>query len=187
MPYEDYKRLVQSLIDDKKYWWACYCILAFCTGLRISDLLRIKWSDILGKQKLVITAKKTGKTHSIPLGQNASETLGELYEKMDCPDIDRLILSSRLERFEGRAVSREYINKMLKKLAVKYGIDIEHFSTHTFRKTFGRYVWEKSGRDNNAILYLNRIFRHSNLQTTLIYLGVNDDEIAGVFNSIEVR
>lgn len=68
----------------------------------------------------------------------------------------------------------------------KYNLNIENFSTHTFRKTFGRYVYEKSGRSNEALLYLNRIFKHNNLDTTMIYLGIRDDEIAGIFNSIEI-
>ena len=67
LPYEDYQRLVQSLIDEKKYWWACYCILSFCTGLRFSDVCRLKWIDILDKRKIVITAQKTNKTHVIPI------------------------------------------------------------------------------------------------------------------------
>ncbi len=184
LPYEDYQRLVQSLIDEKKYWWACYCILSFCTGLRFSDVCRLKWIDILDKRKIVITAQKTNKTHVIPIGQNASEHFNLLYERMGKPNKNDFIITGK--RNNGKSVTIQYINRTLKSWIVKYNLDIENFSTHTFRKTFGRYVYEKGGRDDRTLLYLNRIFKHNNLNTTLIYLGIRDDEISSIFNSIEI-
>ena len=175
LPYEDYQRLVQSLIDEKKYWWACYCILSFCTGLRFSDVCRLKWIDILDKRKIVITAQKTNKTHVIPIGQNASEHFNLLYERMGKPNKNDFIITGK--RNNGKSVTIQYINRTLKSWIVKYNLDIENFSTHTFRKTFGRYVYEKGGRDDRTLLYLN---------TTLIYLGIRDDEISSIFNSIEI-
>ena len=184
LPYEDYQRLVQSLIDEKKYWWACYCILSFCTGLRFSDVCRLKWIDILDKRKIVITAQKTNKTHVIPIGQNASEHFNLLYERMGKPNKNDFIITGK--RNNGKSVTIQYINRTLKSWIMKYNLDIENFSTHTFRKTFGRYVYEKGGRDDRTLLYLNRIFKHNNLNTTLIYLGIRDDEISSIFNSIEI-
>lgn len=185
LPYKDYQKLVQCLIDEKKYWWACYCILSFCTGLRYSDVCRLRWCDILDQRKVIITAQKTNKTHVIPIGRNASEHFETLYEKLGKPDKNKCILASERSP-EGRAVSIQYINRALKSWALKYDLDIENFSTHTFRKTFGRYVYDKGGRDEKTLVYLNRIFKHTSLDTTLIYLGIRDDEISTIFNSIEI-
>lgn len=85
-----------------------------------------------------------------------------------------------------KSVSIQYINRTLKQWAKKYELDIENFSTHTFRKTFGRYVYDKGGRDEKTLMYLNRIFKHSSLDTTLIYLGIRDDEITNIFDSIQI-
>lgn len=185
LPYEDYQRLVQTLIDEKKYWWACYCILSFCTGLRFSDVCRLTWKDVLDQKKIVITAQKTNKPHVIPIGQNAAQHFWDLYERMDRPEKDSPILSGS-KSGEGKAVSIQYINRTLKKWAIKYELNIDNFSTHTFRKTFGRYVYEKGGRDERTLVYLNRIFKHTSLSTTMIYLGIRDDEISNIFNSIEI-
>lgn len=184
LPYEDYQKLVQALIDEKKYWWACYCILSFCTGLRFSDVCRLKWCDILDQRRTIVTAKKTNKTHTIPIGQNASEHFSTLYERMGKPNKQGYILSNK--NGDNKAVSIQYINRTLKKWVVKYELNIENFSTHTFRKTFGRYVYEKSGRTEKSLVYLNRIFKHHSLDTTIIYLGIRDDEISNIFNSIEI-
>lgn len=185
LPYEDYQRLVQTLIDEKKYWWACYCILSFCTGLRFSDVSKLTWKDILNQKKIIITAQKTNKTHVIPIGQNASDHFSKLYELMGKPEKEACVLSGQ-NGSDGKSVSIQYINRTLKKWAYKYELNIDNFSTHTFRKTFGRYVYEKNGRDEKTLLYLNRIFKHNNLSTTMIYLGIRDDEISSIFNSIEI-
>ena len=184
LPYADYQKLVQTLINEKKYWWACYCILSFCTGLRFSDVRKLKWRDILDQQKIIVMAEKTKKTHIIPIGKNASEHFTTLYQYMGKPNKQDYILSNKINN--QKAVSIQYINRTLKKWAKIYELDIENFSTHTFRKTFGRYVYEKGGRDNKTLIYLNRIFKHTSLDTTMIYLGIRDDEISSIFNSIEI-
>jgi integrase len=184
LPYEDYQKLVQALIDEKKYWWACYCILSFCTGLRFSDVCRLKWSDVLDQRKTIITAQKTNKTHVIPIGQNASDHFSTLYKRMGKPNKRDYILANKYG--ENKTVSIQYINRTLKQWVRKYELNIDNFSTHTFRKTFGRYVYEKSGRTEKSLMYLNRIFKHTSLDTTMIYLGIRDDEISSIFNSIEI-
>lgn len=185
LPYDDYQKLVQTLIEEKKYWWACYCILSFCTGLRYSDVSKLRWCDILDQRKIIITAKKTNKTHVIPIGQNAADHFTLLYKHMGRPNKKEVILTGS-KNADGKSVSIQYINRTLKSWALKYGLNIDNFSTHTFRKTFGRYVYEKGGRTEKTLLYLNRIFKHTSLATTMIYLGIRDDEISKIFNSIQI-
>lgn len=184
LPYADYQRLVQTLIDERKYWWACYCILSFCTGLRFSDVSRLTWSQVLEQRKIVITAKKTNKTHTIPIGANASGHFSTLYELLGRPNKTQCVLAGR--NSGSSSVSIQFINRTLKSWITKYNLDIEHFTTHSFRKTFGRYVYEKGGRDEKTLLYLNRIFKHESLNTTMIYLGIRDEEISSIFNSITI-
>lgn len=184
LPYPEYKRLVETLSHEEKYWWACYCIVSFCTGLRFSDVSRLRWRDIVGQKKIIITEQKTSKTKSIAIGSNASEHISKLYEALGNPPLENYFMAT--DKSEGKPVSIQYINRYLKKMKDKYELDIENFSAHTFRKTFGRYVYEKSGRTNESLLYLNRIFRHQNIDTTMIYLGIRDEEISNIFESIEI-
>ena len=80
----------------------------------------------------------------------------------------------------------QYINDTLKYLRVKYRLPIKRFSSHTFRKTFGRYVYELMGRSAEGLILLNQIFRHSNLETTRRYIGLAQEDIDKVFDSIRL-
>lgn len=39
---EDFKRLLECLSTDKKYWIELYCRVSFCTALRVSDVLSLR-------------------------------------------------------------------------------------------------------------------------------------------------
>lgn len=184
LPYPEYKRLVETLSQEKRYWWACYCIVSFCTGLRFSDVSRLTWGDIVEQKRIVLSEKKTGKTRAIPIGSNASEHITQLYNALGKPPKTEYFMAT--ERSDGKPVSIQFINRKLKEMKDRYDLDIENFGTHSFRKTFGRYVYEKSGRTNESLLYLNRIFKHQNIETTMIYLGIRDEEISNIFESIEI-
>lgn len=85
-----------------------------------------------------------------------------------------------------KPVTIQYINQRLKAFKTKYKLKIDHFSTHTFRKTFGRYVYESQNRSAESLLLLNKILNHTSIQTTKTYIGITQSEINNIFNSIDV-
>ena len=66
-----------------------------------------------------------------------------------------------------------------------YKVKIGNFSTHTFRKTFGRYVYETNNRSAEALVLLNKILNHTSIQITKTYIGITQDEINNIFESIK--
>lgn len=182
--YDEFKRLLQCLTEDKQYKWAFYCLISFCLGLRASDVRKLRWGDIVNTRSVVVTEKKTNKTKGIPIGQNTADHISKMYEREGEPMLGDYIFSSK--KSDGKPVSLQYINRQTKIWKKKYRLKIGNFSTHTFRKTFGRYVFEKRNRSNEALLELNRIFRHRSLQTTMIYIGITDDNIYKVFNGMDI-
>lgn len=184
LDYDEFKRLLECLTNDRKYLWAFYCLMSFCLGLRASDVRKLRWRDVLNKRSVIVTEKKTQKTKGIPVGQSTMEHISKMYAMENYPKLGDFIFQG--ERSNGKPVSIQYINRLTKQWKKKYHINIGNFSTHTFRKTFGRYVYEKRDRSNEALLELNRIFRHQNLQTTMIYIGITDDNIYKVFDSMDL-
>ena len=71
--------------------------------------------------------------------------------------------------------STQRINVLFKEIKKNYNLKIEHFSTHTMRKTFGRKVFESAGENANmALMRLSELFNHSNVGVTKIYLGIRE-------------
>ena len=65
LPMEEYKKLLRLLHKDRQYLWELYARLAFCTALRVSDVLSLAWADILHRSKLRRKLEKYEKSHLI--------------------------------------------------------------------------------------------------------------------------
>ncbi|MFR9546011.1 MAG: tyrosine-type recombinase/integrase [Rikenellaceae bacterium] len=182
LPIKDFHRLVDGLHNDCDFLWELYSRLAFCTALRGSDVLTLIWSDILDQDSFEKIEKKTGKGRRITINNSVSLKINELYGLLGEPDKNNAIF---LNKKTNRTYSLEYINRLLKRFKVRYRLPIQAFSTHTFRKTFGRYVYESNGKSAESLVLLNSIFRHSSIDVTKVYIGLRQAEIDTVFNSIK--
>ena len=88
-----------------------------------------------------------------------------------------------------KPISRQTVDLMMKKVKVKYKVkSAKVFSSHTLRKTFGRRIWLQEcdkGRGDQALLLLCDVFGHSSIAITKRYLGIRQEEILSVYNSLE--
>lgn len=181
LDYSEYQRLLKCLRKDREYMFETYAVLGFCTACRISDILKMRWKDVLQPEYVVIE-QKTGKARRITFNASVQKRLSELYGLSGMPDVNGLIFV----RKSGMPLVKQQINQELHKFKERYYLDIGNFSSHTFRKTFGRYVYEKGGRSGESLVLLNSIFSHSSLQVTKTYIGITQDEVKSVFDSISL-
>ncbi len=181
LPISEFRKLLNALERDGEYLWETYCWLSFCTAFRASDVRTLQWKDVLGREQLVKVEQKTKKNRLVKFSRNSQEKTQLLYELQGCPPADNLIF---VNPATGQPYSLVHINRLLKVFRARYRIPIKAFSTHTFRKTFGRYVYEMMGRTSEALVLLNQIFRHSNIDTTRRYIGLAQEDIDKVFMSI---
>lgn len=179
---EDYKRLLECLSMNKKYLLELYCRLSFCTALRISDVLSLTWADILYKDTICKIEHKTGKTRLIKVGDTNKKRFIELYELLKRPDLNKAVI--RHPKKEESYTVRQ-MNRILKNLRDKYHLPISRISTHTLRKTFGKYVYEKEGKTESALVLLSKIFDHSSVAITRRYIGLSQEQINDVYASID--
>lgn len=183
LPYEEYQRLVESLMVDGKYRYALYCVLSFALALRASDVRKLTWKKVLGQNRLVVQEKKTKKVKTIPIGLKTTDKIEEIYYLLGCPDEKDYIF---INKYNTKVISLQFINRLMKSWKEEYHLKVGNISSHTFRKTFGRYVYDKMGRTEEAIINLQRIFRHTSPQTTMIYIGLRDDEIGQIFENLDI-
>ncbi|MBA7569433.1 hypothetical protein ES708_11172 [subsurface metagenome] len=80
----------------------------------------------------------------------------------------------------------QYVNRRLKELAQKYNLKIISFSTHTFRKSLGRRVWEMNDHSEKSLILLGELFNHSSIRVTKIYLGIKEEEIGDIYESLSI-
>lgn len=101
-----------------------YIIVVVNLGLRIGDILRLRWKDLEG-DRLQIIKEKTGKKTNSKINQQIKEAI-EKYGPGE-PD-DHIFVSQK-----GTVFSRQAINRFLQD---QWGI-----SSHGLRKSFGRYIY----------------------------------------------
>lgn len=181
LPYEEYLRLLHCLHHDRLYKWEVYCKVSFCTAFRVSDVRSTHWKDILGKSEFIKLEQKTQKARLVKINEEIRNDMQQMYQLLGQPDTGlSVICNPRTEE----PYSREYINRMLKYFLWKYKLRIKRFSTHSFRKTFGRYVYESLGRTSDALVRLSQILNHKNIETTRRYIGLDQNDIDEVFESL---
>lgn len=184
LEYNDFIRLLSGLHEDGNYLWELYCCISFCTACRISDVLSMTWKDVLERDALFKMEQKTGKTRQIPMNNNVRHRIMELYRQLGSPDRNLpVVCNTRTQK----PYTKKHINETLKVFRIRYRLPIRRFSSHTFRKTFGRYVYETMGRTMEALILLTMIFKHSSPQITMVYLGIRQDEIDGIYNTIQLN
>jgi site-specific recombinase XerD len=158
-------------------------VMGINVGLRISDLLNLRISDVYanGKLKDSVTIKegKTDKTRTFDINKSAATAIKEYLSSLNDYDNDWYLFKSR--KGVNNPISRVQAWQILNDSAKIAGIK-EDIGTHTLRKTFGYWSY-KQGID---ITLLQRIFNHSTPSITLRYIGITQDDISNVYNNLNL-
>jgi site-specific recombinase XerD len=170
-----------KLLNDKKMSvFGFYIIFSINTGLRVSDIMQIKHSD-LKADKIYLKEKKTKKAREISLNnvvRNSYQTmLATLDIKNDNIDNNYVFLSQK-----GTVYRTQSINVILKSLFNTKRLQI---SSHSLRKAFARKVYENMNESENALVLLSDIFNHSNIAITRRYLGIRQETIDNIYLTLE--
>ena len=173
--------LIRKLYRDGEYRLSLLIGCGSFFGLRVSDLLTLTWSILLDGEKFVVIEKKTGKRREIKINANFQKHIVDCFQALDVKDRNEKCFISR----KRTVYSTQRINVLFKSVKVKYGLKIEHFSTHSLRKTFGRKVVEAAGENSEfALIKLSELFNHADVQTTRRYLGLRSDELLETYDML---
>lgn len=153
-------------------------------GLRVSDLLTLTWDQILGGNEFVLYEKKTGKRRVIRINEGFKAHIADCFQALKIKDVNEPCFLNRY----GSVLSLQMINRNFKAIKVKYQLKIENFSTHSLRKTWARQVYENEnsqGRGDMALLKLSEIMNHSCPSITRRYIGIRQQELGEVYDSLQ--
>lgn len=179
---DEYHKLVTGLHNDNNILGETFSRVAKGTALRISDVLKLTWDKLL-KEKFVLNEQKTGKMRKIVVSEKTQSTFQNLYVMNGSPDMHTYIF---LNMRSGKPYTKQYIDRLMKEWKEKYNIQVGNFSSHSFRKSFGREYWDKNGCTDKALTLLSEIYNHSDISITRRYLGIRDEELSEVYEMIEV-
>ena len=181
LDWEIAMNLIRKLAKDENYKMSLLIAIGCFTGLRISDILSLRWNQILNTDEFSIIEKKTGKKRIIRLNPQLQKHISECYGHIKPIGEKAPILVSQ----KGTVFSIQRINVILKEIKKKYRLKIKNFSCHSLRKTFGRQVYNMNGENSElALVKLMELFNHSSVAITKRYLGLRQEEILQTYDCL---
>lgn len=160
-------------------------VLGIYTGLRISDLLKLKVEDVATfegakpviRERLDLREKKTGKGKIILLNPDVRSALKLLLRSGEQkPGYPLFVSRKRDGEGKPKAIGRWQANNIVKRAAKEAGVT-ERIGTHSLRKTFGYHLY----RGGSDVVKLQKLYNHASPQETLSYIGFTQDEFDEVY------
>ena len=171
--------LIRNLYNDSNYKISLLIAFGSFWGLRISDILSLKWEQVYNLDEFSLTERKTGKTREIKINSQLKRHIEDCYKSIRPRMLDEYIFTSQ----KGCIYSIQRINVILKDLKSKYNLKIRNFSSHSLRKCFGREIFNRSNENAElAIVKLSQLFNHSNPSITRRYLGISQKELLDTYD-----
>ena len=163
---------------NQRNYTAVLCSVHF--GLRISELLFLRWSDVSGDY-LYIRSLKGSKNQTFPIPKNVQRELKNLKRYYQEKDInitdDHFVVLSQVG--ENKPLSRQYFNRILRNTCKTLSITGK-ISNHSFRKTFINEIFKKTGKD----VFKTRTYsRHRSISSLSAYVeGSHDTTLVNILN-----
>lgn len=185
LSYDDIEKIINCIDISTDLGVRNHCILEvlYGCGLRVSELVDLKISNINFKEKYIKVIGKGKKVRLIPLAEYTSKCIknyikkvrefGRIQKKYE----DCLFLNSR-----GSSMSRVIVFIIIKDLVQKAGIS-KNISPHTFRHSFATHLLQ-NGAD---LRFIQEMLGHSSITTTEIYTHLKTEELRDVILNYHPR
>lgn len=175
--------LASPSVDDPLGWRDRALLeIGYGAGLRVSELVGLRDSDIWFDQGLVRVIGKGNKERLVPIGRRALGAAA-VYSREIRPALDQGSSQGRffLNR-RGTPLSRVGAWGIIKRLAKRAGI-AKRVTPHTLRHTFATHLLER-GADLRAV---QEMLGHADLSTTQIYTHVDREYLRTVHKKYHPR
>ena len=147
--------------------------IMYATGLRVSELVNLKQTDVDLLAGLVRCHGKGNKERRVPLGKSAIHWLQQYaavkagYGKQSSPNVFL---------YRGRPFTRQIAWSMIKRHAERVGI--KNVSPHTLRHSFATHLLQH-GADSRSV---QALLGHSDISTTQIYTHITDMHLRSAYD-----
>ncbi|MBN8571179.1 MAG: tyrosine recombinase XerC [Ignavibacteria bacterium] len=166
--------------DDRKPLDAAILELFYSTGIRLSELINLKISNINFSIKTIKVFGKGSKERIVPFGKNAELSINEYLKIRPVPaegNSDILFLSSN-----GNKLYPMQVNRITKK-SLESVTELKKKSPHILRHTFASHLLDK-GADIRAV---KDLLGHESLSTTQVYTHISPEKLKKVYKQSHPR
>lgn len=157
--------------------------LLYSSGLRVSELINLKVSDLFFEDEVIRVLGKGSKQRIVPVGSSAIKWVTEYLQKL------RPLLQKRMKsenviflNSRGSKLSRMGIWKLVKKYCDSAEIE-KDVHPHTFRHSFATHLLE-GGADLRAV---QEMLGHSDISTTQIYTHIDREYVKQIHKDFHPR
>lgn len=185
LSFEDVERIINAININTDLGKRNLCMIEvlYGCGLRVSELIDLKISNINFKESYLKVEGKGDKSRFVPLAKFTSNLIKEYIlevrskSKINKKHEDIVFLNSR-----GSSMSRVIVFIIIKELTEKAGIS-KKISPHTFRHSFATHLLQ-NGAD---LRYIQEMLGHSSITTTEIYTHLKNEELRDVILNYHPR
>ena len=155
----------------------------YCFGLRVSELVSLRLSDLFFDEGFIRVLGKGNKQRLVPIGSHTQKEINNylLYQRKKVPQVKEFSDIVFLNR-RGKQLTRAMIFTIIRQAAANIGL-AKQISPHTFRHSFATHLLE-NGANLRAIQLM---LGHESITTTEIYTHVEHAYLSQVINTYHPR
>ncbi len=194
---EDIDRISKYFIENGKYRDNMFFIVGINFGLRVSDLLQLRFAQLINddfsfKTTFPILEKKTRNTRKvrrnryISINDAVMDAVTLYLQNNQCKLDDYMFRSeSNNGSNQNKPMTRMSAYRILADIAKTLHLE-NKTATHSLRKTFGYHQMVMSNNDPRKLLLLQKMFGHSSAAQTLDYIGITGEEIEEAYMKLNL-
>lgn len=172
MTRDEVKRILNAARGKKA---KLIMMLLYSSGLRVSELTKLKINDLnLNEKTAIVRGGKGNKDRIVILSE---QWINEIKEYLKNRKVEsEYVFCDKL----GRPISVDSVQRLVRRARIKAGIN-KNVTPHSFRHSFATHLLEKG----ESIRKIQELLGHSNLSTTQIYTKVSTEELKKVKSPLD--
>ncbi len=148
--------------------------LLYSSGMRVSELISLKWGDYYADEKLFRVTGKGSKQRFVTVGEKARKWLESLKPTQ--------MLGSYVFEVNHKKISRQQVYLRIKALMQSYAPHLK-LTPHGFRHSFATHLIE-NGADLRSV---QEMLGHANIASTEIYTRMQNSHLKNVYRKAHPR